>query len=440
MSCKKWLAYISAGLISIGGHIYPSITHAQANTAKQKFFDTVIEYAQKQGLDLNKLDSDKVEIKEEVIKDGEKVYGTFNRLTGKIEIQKLRLEDIATIGIHEGTHKKKYDPSNETELWFRKIDYMVGTIDEETVAMIVPKKSKLEKNLPQKVTLKQEGNKHLVYNENDEKIVEFQMLKIISNNEKTLRIMTADYPVGGVQGRFYYEKENKLLHYEPSEVIQFYNEIIARVYEQIFSGYYVGKNDTQKQADREITRLGKSLAYLTTQYILTPSQKKLSRDVEEACKKLNEDALVYIIENTLKIGGVEFKEMMQDLQDDEFAKSVSLASIIFPKEEFKALLETYDNKGKEEIKKMMMGHTNELQQTGRIGSLSEYEIMITHLKKFNLSEEEAKYIMHMTKTRDFKELFKSHEKIKHIENLKQMELERLLQPFKEKEAEITKAL
>ncbi len=426
--------YIAAGLIFLGSQAY-------AQTAKQQFFDTVIEYAQKQGLRLNKLNPKNIEIKDEVKKDGEKVYGTFNKITRKIEIIKSKLENIATIGIHEAAHESKYNPSRETELWFEKIPYKLEKTEEGYTATADPKRveeGRIAKGL-EKVIIKEGFRTPMICDEKGNYITSFEIIKIIGDDKKTLRIMTAEHPINGVQGKFYYEKENNELWYMPSEVMGFQNEIVARLYEQIFSGYYVGKveNPTTSQ---EKTQLGKSLSYLTTLYTLTPEQQKMSKNSEEAYKRLNEAALVEIIDKTIEVGGKDFKQMMEDLQDHEFAKNIALASVLMPEQDFKALLDVYDSTNKEEINKLMSKYGKELRETKKIGNITERQIILEYLKKFNLNEQEAWHVMVKTIARNFDEILNSQEKLKHIEKIKQANLEKMMEQFKGKEESITKGL
>ncbi|MFH1210817.1 MAG: hypothetical protein V1645_02770 [archaeon] len=426
--------YIAAGLIFLGSQAY-------AQTVKQQFFDTVIEYAQKQGLRLNKLNPQNIEIKDEVKKDGEKVYGTFNKITRKIEIIKSKLENIATIGIHEAAHEKKYDPTRETELWFEKIPYKVEKTEEGYTATADPKRvqeGKIAKGL-EKVIIREGSRTPMLYDDKGKFLASFEIIKIIGDDTKTLRIMTAEHPINGVQGKFYYEKENNELYYIPSDVMGFQNEIVARLYEQIFSGYYVGKveNPTTTQ---DKTQLGKSLTYLTTLYTLTPEQQKMSKNSEEAYKRINEMALIGIVDKTIEVGGKDFKQMMEDLQDNQFAKNIALASVLMPEHDFKALLDIYDSTNKEEINKLMSQYNKELQETRKIGNISEEQVMLEYIKRFNLNENEAWYVMAKTRARSFDEIFRSQEKLKHIEKIKQANLEKMMEQFKGKEESITKGL
>ncbi|MFH1332579.1 MAG: hypothetical protein ABIH63_04840 [archaeon] len=456
MNYRGVLTYGIAGLIFLGSYTMPIIARAQTatNSVKQQFFDTVVDYARKQGLDLNKIGEQRIEIKSEVKRkdkkgNDEKVLGLFNRQTRKMEIEKSTLENIATIGVHEITHEKFYDVE-ESEFWFRKIPYKVqkqgdtyiATIENGLRSWTIPEEL-------QKLTIKDEGmnSETTIYDAKGNMLVKLQMTRIESKDDLTMRAKGANYEINGLQGEWHYEKytnkdcEDITLSYKPSEEItEFYNEVIARIYEQVFGGYYHGKNIYKITTEKDKSILGKSLAYLTSTYSLTPEQQKISENAEEAYIRLNEQGLLGLLEKILPIGGKTFKEAMNDAQDERFSKSIAIASVVLTEQDFKTLLDIYDRKGKEEVIQLLSEQIQELEKTKKIGILNEQEIIREYLKRFNLNDEEAEYVMGHTKHTNFNEILKNKEKIKHIENIKQKNLEKLMEPFRPQEKEITKGL
>ncbi len=456
MNYRGILTYGIAGLIFLGSYTMPIIARAQTATSsvKQEFFDTIVDYARKQGLNLNKIEEKNIEIKSEVKrkdKEGnyEKVMGLFDRQTRKIQIERSSLENIATIGIHEITHDKLYDVE-ESELWFKKIHYKVqkqddiyiATVKEEQASWTIPKEL-------QKLTIKDEGmnNETVIYDAKGNMLVKLQMNRIESKDDLTVREKGANYEINGLQGEWHYEKydnkeyENIRLSYKPSEeIMEFNNEVIARIYEQVFGGYYHGKNVYKITTEKDKSILGKSLAYLTSTYSLTPEQQKISENSEGAYIRLNEHGLLNLLEKILPIGGKTFKEAMEDVQDERFSKSLALASVILTEQDFITLLDMYNTKGKEGVIQLLSEQIRELKKTKKVGALNEYEIIKEYLKRFNLNDEEAEYVMRYTKHANFTDMIKSKEKIKHIERIKQQNLEKLMEPFRPQEKEITKGL
>ncbi|MEM4245491.1 MAG: hypothetical protein QXR60_04795, partial [Candidatus Nanoarchaeia archaeon] len=234
-----------------------------------------------------------------------------------------------------------------------------------------------------------------------------------------------------------------LMYYKPSDIISFYNEIIARIYEQVFSGYYLGKTHYQGWYDQEKSTLGKSLEYMTNTFKrinLTPEQQKISKNAEEAYIKLNEEALISLLEKTIQVGGITFKGLMEDIQDDKFAKTLTVASITMSKEDFKTLIDVYNKRGKEAVKQLLSQQLNEFEEKRTIGNMGETDLVMAYLMKFNLTEQEAAYVLKQLNRKGFDDVIRSREKIKHIEKIKQQNLEKLIEQFKPYEKIITKGL
>lgn len=451
---SKVINYGLAGIIFLGSYLSPMTVRAQVvtNTAKQQFFDTIVNYTNKQGLNLKKIDSNNVEIKEKVIVENEEVWGSFNKFTRRIQIKDMKLEEMATTGLHEITHNEMYDPEKETEMWFEKIPYRIEKRNDLYIATVdktkLKKESKIAKNLDN-LTIKEESNAYYVYDENGNNLAKLELAKLRANDNSTTKVMKAPYQLLGLEGEFEFEKisngdiEICLMNYVPSDIISFYNEIIARIYEQVFSGYYVGKTTYQRGYDQERSILGKSLEYMTNTFKgtkLTPEQQKISKNAEEAYIRLNEEALISILEKTIQVGGKTLKELMEDLKDDNFTKTLTLASLTMNRGDFKTIIDLYDDKGKDAVKQLLIPQVNEFEEKKTIGNMGESDLVIAHLKKFNLTDQEAAHVLKQLKYKTFNDILQSKEKVKHIEKIKQQNLERLMEQFRPYEKIITKGL